>query len=434
MNILSYAKEPAPRNPLFVVLITGCIWSGKVPFGMPESVKRCLFQAVLACAGIILTSPPCARAQSSGPTLILELTDSTLIARTWGTVFPDSAAPPGEYQILIPSGPVLSTGRQRSATVFLLRNGTEVGSMDRLAWNALASASNAESDWATAMEGPEKQDVPLLWHAFKWNRETLLQWADWPAGFAVGLGTSMSAIRSSKPQYQRDIDFAWSQKPFNRYLLGAELHRSQFGGGLSRLGVTVADTTGGRLPSGKTPDFWGDAYWWWSLSAGVPGLKYTVSLANQPLPQYYWLDPVSVSAIRGHKAGRLVNQWTGPALQRDGNLSHTLDARLGILRYGIHWDQDAYSVPVQTAGMDDLPALFGTWGGGLIIASDILATRLWLDIPDLALKLGLPEAYPSRFRIAFLHFDMAYRNLRSFNLGVSVRVRVDNPIMNRPGA
>jgi hypothetical protein len=373
----------------------------------------------------------------SGPAQILELTDSTLITRAWETLYPDSALPTGEYQILIPAGPELSTGRAPSATVFLLRNGTEAGHMDREAWEALAAmASREELDggWAEAMEGPEKQDVPILWKAIKWNPETLLEWVEWPAGFAVGVGSAVSSVRSSKPQFQRDIDFAWDQKLFGHFLLGAELHRTQYGGGLTRLGQTVADTAFNNSPLIKSHDFWSDANWWWGLSAGVPGLKYTLSLANLDVPRYFWLEPRAAAAIREHKSGQVVNQWKGDEMQIDGNLSHTLDARLGVLRYRFHWDMDAYSVPVQTVAFDDLPAMFGSWGAGLVMASDILATRVWMDIPDATLRLGLPEAFPSRFRIAFLHLDFAYRNLRSFNLGISVRVKVDNPIMNRPGA
>jgi hypothetical protein len=387
----------------------------------------------------MLASPRCARAQgpAAGPgrATLLELTDSVLITRAWETLFPDSALPAGEYQILIPAGPELSPGPEPSASVYLLRDGTEAGRMDRAAWDALAALpSHGETGWASALEGPEKQEVPLLWQALKWDRASVLGWAEWPSGFAFSMGSSMSSVRTSKPQYQRDIDFAWDQKIFAHFLLGASLHRSQFGGGLTRLGEEVADTAGGRAKPLHGPGFWGDSFWGWSLSAGVPGIRYTLSLASQPLPRYFWLETRASNAIRTRKEGRLVRQWTGPQLQRAGNLAHTLDARLGIFRYGLHWDGDAYNAPVQTFACDDLPALFGTWGAGLVAASDLLATRVWLDIPDAALTLGYPRAWPSRFRVAFLHFDFAYRNQRNFNLGAAVRLHIENEIMNRPGA
>jgi hypothetical protein len=284
------------------------------------------------------------------------------------------------------------------------------------------------------MEGPENQDVPLVWKAIDWSPASLLRWAEWPAGFAFALGTEVSSVQSSKPQFQRNIDFEWDQKLFRHFLLGAELHRSQFGGGLTRLGETVADTSILGPRAADEDEFWGEAFWWWSLSAGVPGLKYTLSMADQPLPRYYWLETRAPAAIRERRSGRVVNQWTGSTLELDGNLSHTLDARLGVLRYQLHIDTDAYNMPIQTVALNELPGLFGTWGAGFVFASDLIATRLWVDLPDIGPTLGAPGDYPSRFRFAFLHVDLAYRNLRSFNLGISIRVHVDNPIMNRPGA
>lgn len=381
-------------------------------------------------------APATATPPGFGPAILLELTDSTLIAGAWTAIFPDSARPRGEYAILIPDPTGSAPGNPDQGKVILLRNGTEAGRLDIATWNALATASGKNGDpaWVTAAEGPENPEVPTLWHAVRFDGESLLRWAEWPSGFTFGIGSSISAVRTSKPQYQRDVDFSWNQKVFTHFLIGGELHRSQFGGGLARLGRTVAEPeTGGTAGSG-TPDFWSDGYWWWSLSAGIPGIRYTLSLADQPLPRYYWLEPMPSIAIREHRNGKLVTQWNGPTLERSGNFAHTAEARLGVLRYGLHWDSDAYRIPVQTVGLDDLPALFGRWGGGLILASNILATRFWVDIPDLALTLGHPEAWPTRFRIAFLHLDLAYRNSGNFSLGVSLRVRVDNPIMNRPGA
>jgi hypothetical protein len=380
--------------------------------------------------------PESGEADLSASTLILDLSDSVLIARAWQALYPDSAVPGGEFQILVPSGPVLSSGRSASSTVYLMRNGTEVGHIDRADWDALAAkpVQRGEPGWAASAEGPEKQDIPLLWSALALDRERALRLAEWPSGLSMGIGSSFSTIPSSKPQYHRDLDFRWNQKLWRHFLLGAALHRSLYGGGLSRLGVETADAAGGNTPSGEKPAFWSDPYWAWSVSAGVPGLRYTLSLADQPLPEYYWLDPKAADAIRERKPGKIVRQWSGSEMALGGNLAHTLDARFGYLRYGIRFDADAYRVPVQSAGMDELPALFGTWGGGLLFASDIFATRVWLDIPDLGLQLGYPEQYPTEFRFVFLRLDMSYRNPRSFSMGFSVRVRVDNPIMNRPGA
>ncbi len=418
---------------------------------MPQSALCRLVAATLSCLGLMCASPRAQESQpepvTNGPAVnygtaatqaaaatLIEITDSALIARAWETLFPDSSAPAGEYQALIPDGPELSSGREASASVYVLRNGTEVGRIDRAAWDALTSMSRQEGGWAAALEGPEKQEVPIFWKALDWHPASILGWAEWPYGFAFAMGSTISSVPTSKPQYRRDIDFGWDQKLFSHFLLGASLHRSQFGGGLTRLGEEVADTAGGQPASFSSRDFWGDGFWWWSLSAGVPGVKYTLSLASQPMPQYFWLETRASEAIRAHKSGRMVSQWTGKQLQIEGNLAHTLDLRLGKFRYGLHWDSDAYNFPVQTLGCEDLPALFGSWGLGLVMASDLMATRVWVDIPDAALRLDFPEQWPTNFRVAFLHFEFEYRNPKSFNIGISVRLHIDNPIMNRPGA
>jgi hypothetical protein len=369
-------------------------------------------------------------------TAILELSDSSLIERAWQTLFPDSAAPAGEYAALVP--PIedqAEDGSRPSSYVHLLRNGTEAGRIERAAWDVLVSVTpSARKAFSVSLEGPEEKEVPLAWRAGKWDARSILERAEWPYGFSFGIGSYIGGVRSAKPQYQREFGFAWDQRLFSHLLLGASLHRSQYGGGYTRLGQEVADTAGGKLAPLHTARFWSDGFWWWSASAGVPGLKYTMALASQPLPEYFWLETRGGNAIRTHDRGRLVDQWTGKRMERSGNLSHSLDARFGILRYGILFDFDAYRVPVQTVGCEDLPALFGTWGAGLIMASDLFATRVWMDIPDAALTLDAPKNWPTRVRVAFLRLEFDYRNQRSFNLGLSVRLNFQNPIMNLPGA
>jgi hypothetical protein len=364
---------------------------------------------------------------------ILELSDTALIAHAWRALFPDSLPPEGEYIALIPAGEGAGEGTSPASEVFLLRNGTEVGRFDRAEWDQLvARAPTKRHQWAAALEGPDKQEVPLLWEAGKWDLPAILDRAEWPAGFTFGVGSGVGMARSSKPQYQRNIDFGWDQKVFGHFLLGASLHRSQYGGGLTRVGEEVADTAGGRLAPLFSPPFWGDGYWGWAFSAGVPGLRYTLSLADQPVPKYFWLETRASNAIRTHSQGRLISQWTGDKMELSGNLSQSVDARFGVMRYGILFDFDAYRVPVQTVGVDDLPALFGSWGAGLVIASDLLATRAWVDIPDAALTLDAPRNWPTRFRFAFLRLEFDYRNQKSFSLGLSVRLNIQNPIMALP--
>ncbi len=376
----------------------------------------------LILLGFFLSSARPVQSESSAP-LLLELTDPALITQVWEIVHPDSVPPPGDYRILFnPDSLAMPAGQQEEDVVCLIRNGTETGRMSWTDWEAAAAScqKGRSVGWRYMEDGAELQEVPLLWKTVHFNRETLLAWTEWPASVLVGISTSISALPSTQPQLQRNLDFAWSQKLYRHYVLGLEIHRDQFGGGITQNQTASA--------------FWGNAYWAWSLSAGIPGLKYTVALANQPLPEFFWLETRATTAITTHKPGRVVTQWTGTSLEKSGNLAHTADARLGYLRYAVHFDKDAYHMAIHTVSLDEMPALFGTWGTGIVIASSQMATRVWFDIPDLALTLPHPQAYPTNFRIAFLRLDLAYRSLRNFNLGVAVRLRIQNSILNLPGA
>lgn len=416
---------------------------------MPEYVKRISLPGILLILVLSLCAFPksahaeSGRDESGHGALILELTDTDLIAGIWATLHPDSLPPAAEYQILIPpetqpDDPEESDDADETEWVFLLLNGTEAGRLEREVWNGMSSKASrfGKTGWSTAMEGPREQEVALLWKTFRWDAETWLEWLRWPAGFTASTGSTVSSVPAAKPQYRSDIDFGWDQNLFRNFLIGAGAHRTQYGGGLTRKARQDRDTLPdfGFVRSASTTEFWSEASWWWSVSAGVPGLKYTLYLANQVLPRHFWLETSAAALMKEHRSGNVVNQWSGASLDREGNLAHTLEARLGALRYSIDWDLDAYAAPVQTVALSELPAPFGTWGTGLTMASDILATRVWADIPDLKLVLGRPEAYPSRFRLAFVRLDFAYRNLRSYTLGASVRLHIDNPVMNIPGA
>jgi hypothetical protein len=226
----------------------------------------------------------------------------------------------------------------------------------------------------------------------------------------------------------------WTQKMYRHLLLGAGIHRTQFGGGLVRRFEAEKPIPFGRPIDTAGPDFWSDAQWWWSLSVGVPALRYTLFLANRPLPEYFWLETQASTLIREQEMGEVVNQWTDEEqLHIDGNLAQKLEARLGHFRYRLLWDGEAYASAVHAYELDDMPSFFGRWGAGLLASSGVAATRFWFDVGDFAFSLARPTGYPTRFQMAFLHFDLGYRNLKSYTLGVSLTIRLDNPILNLPG-
>jgi hypothetical protein len=357
---------------------------------------------------------------SGGDVRLVDLKDTALIAYFWESLHSDVPRLPGEYQVLLPPG------WESNGNVLLLRNGTQVGRLERADWQSYAAFFRQEHVGRQGGDSPAPEDgVPLLWESLWADREKLLQWTAWPPGLQFRAASSMSAVPSVNPQFEQQYDLDWSQQLYRYFLLGAGFHRTEFGGGLSR-----------RLELSSNADatFWTKPYWWWSLTAGIPVLRYELLLADRPLPQYFWLETSAASLTRTRTAGKVVKQWSDASQGHAGNLAHSLDLRFAHLRYHAHWDAEAYRVPIHGFFLYDLPAAFGRWGGGLVMASDILATRLWMDILDFDFSLNRPRAYPSDLRMAFLHLDMAYRHLKSFSLGASITLRLNNRILHLPGA
>lgn len=390
----------------------------------------------LACAAPLAAQDDGGTEPLRGSGEILELKDEALITRLWETLHGDSLPlPPGEYQLLIPLDAQLSLpGGERDAGVFLLRNGTMEGRLDRMAWEWAAAQSREQKvvRWKDDWEEPESEYIPTLWQSFRVDRERIERWTGWPSGFRFGMGSAMSMVPSANPQFERELEFEWNQKLYRHFLLGGALRRIEYGGGLLRT-ARSGQVTGFGADTVQ-PAFWSEPFWWWSLSAGLPGARYTLYLADRPLPDYFWLETRASALIKENKAGKVVKQWQDSSLAPGGNVGHSLDLRLGYARYRLHWDGEAYASAVQAWELDELPVFFGHWGVGLITAAEVAATRAWLDIADFGFSLARPSQYPSRFRFAFLRLDVAYRNLRSFHLGISLNVRLENPIMNLPGA
>ncbi len=409
---------------------------------MPRRQKSRPFRArslLLGAAGVLLCTAAAASGEDAsaepdpGSGEILELRDEALIARLWEILYDDSLPLPGEYQVLIPPDPSPTPPPlQSEAWVYLLRNGTMEGRLDRMAWEKVAAFSYDQKvvRWKDDWEEPESEYIPTLWRSLDMDPDRLFGWIYWPYGFRFGMSSAMSMVPSSTPQFERRLDFEWNQKLFGHFLLGAGMRRVEYGGGLLRSARLdrrpAADTT--------EPDFWSEPYWGWTLSAGVPGVRYSLYLADRPLPEYFWLETRAKSLIHEQRSGNVVRQWRGRSLARDGNVGQSLDFRLGCVRYHLHWDTDVYATAIQGVELDELPAFFGHWGVGLLAAGEVAATRAWLDFADFGFSLARPTGYPSRFRLAFLRLEVAYRNLRSFQLGVALNVHMQNPIMNLPGA
>ena len=348
---------------------------------------------------------------------LYEVNDSTALVELWQSAGAEGDPAGGHYQILVQED---STSKH----VSLLREGTQAMLMPDFIVAMLPGRAtrilpeNAE----TIMPGDREL---IFWDALKVPMDTVFNWMQWPTGLKVGWRSSFTSFPAVKPQIEQHLDFIWTQRPHRLATLDLGLHRSNFAGGLRHRLYNPLDTL-------KNFDYWGNAYWWWNVSVGVPGLKWELALADSPYPDFFWLDNRAQEAAQFRKNGSLIRQWKkGSTLP--GNLSQTLHAKLGVLRYSMTFDFDAYRFPIQYFRLDDLPAPFGEWGFGFLTGRSTVFTRIWMDLFPLSFSVPHPETFPTSMRMAFLRFEFSFRNEQEYQIGLSTCLTLDNPALRLPG-
>ena len=265
----------------------------------------------------------------------------------------------------------------------------------------------------------------VFWEALKVPADTLLQWMQWPTGLEMGWHTSFTSLPLVQPQIERHLDFNWTQRPHRFATFELGLHRGVFAGGLRQTLYNPLDTAANL-------DYWGKAYWWWNVAVGVPGLKWELALADSPFPEFFWLDNRAKQASQFRVNGSLIRQWKkGSTLP--GNLSQSVHAKLGVLRYSATLDFDAYRFPVQYLRLEELPAPFGEWGIGFLTGRSTVFTRLWMDLFPLSVGVPLPKSFPTSVRMAFLRFEFSFRDEQEYHISLSTCLTLDNPAFRLPG-
>lgn len=106
--------------------------------------------------------------------------------------------------------------------------------------------------------------------------------------------------------------------------------------------------------------------WRFSVSLGLPLVRYTLRTETGALPQYFWLDTGIVdlynAAVNGvDSSNKVVSQFENGMNGHASNVSHTLELRWWALRYRVLFDADVYVAPVHEFAFEGLPMGIGTW-------------------------------------------------------------------------
>ncbi|MDB5050881.1 MAG: hypothetical protein JWO30_3952 [Fibrobacteres bacterium] len=147
------------------------------------------------------------------------------------------------------------------------------------------------------------------------------------------------------------------------------------------------------------------------LRLGVDFVRYHLQWAPLPLPEYFWAE----SDLRGKYFGRgtaggetkvvKIFESTSPP-----SLAHSVEARLGALRYTVTVAPDIYKAPIHYIAFDDLPGFLGTWGMGMVVTPDGFIPGGWYRFAPVgltAMQLG-DQAIPISVglgRIAYFGSD-----------------------------
>jgi hypothetical protein len=270
-------------------------------------------------------------------------------------------------------------GTAPALIVFL--DGTEVGRFEKERAEAvladfpeirsgLAAGSTGVSPSASVTEGPSgprswlsTQEKEGLWGRLgRWEENLTL-------GYAVDYSYSGVLVRRGR------VDAALVKK-FGFLYVGAELGYLSFKGELADSVPYAAKA--GNLAGGAR--------------LGADFVRYHLQWAPSPLPEYFWAE----SDLRGKYFGRGAGGMQTKVVKIFENaeppsLAHSLETRLGALRYTLTVAPDIYKAPIHYVAFEDLPGFLGTWGMGMVLTPEGLIPGGWYRFAPIgvaAIRLG----------------------------------------------
>jgi hypothetical protein len=327
---------------------------------------------------------------------------------------------------------LLFESSQEGEAIVVMRNGTETFhlpdsvSATWLAWKAKRKPQPQGQNSGSH----ERQEESTLWKTLWSSREQILEWTQWPTGFAFDVKTKMNALPDSKPTSERQLGWTWSQSIFRWGFVEAGLHRSQWGGGVTlplRPGE-VDFFTNVESP----PSYWDEADWWWQFAIGGPGIQFAMRSQAGIAPPYLFLDRKAPTQAKRYQSGTVLN-WFEDDKSHEGNTSQALNLRFSHLRYSFIWDGDAYQVPIMHLSLEDLPFQFGHIHFGAWSANQVVMTEIGLDLMPKPLVLPGPSSWASQLTVMPLRLNFLFYDKKQFQFSLCTRIHIDNRIFRLPG-
>jgi hypothetical protein len=356
-----------------------------------------------------------------------EIEDTELLADLWFQAGRAGEPEVGHYQVLKVKG-------DSADHAFLFREGTQLA---RLPDSIVPGLRGKIRNRSGMQEGRLSQS--LLGNF--WNPLNPLQPFQWPTGLAFDFGHAITVLKSSSPQIEQHYGASFSMRPLPWVT-------TEVSGAMSRYIFGIRRNLHNPNDDREEWRSWSYRQAWGSLALGIPGIKWETALDNRDIPEYYWLDPFagSGSYIAGRERAddpidldeeeyaeaKLIRPWRegGRTRPRTPNFTHTLHVKIGQIRYAAVFDPDFYNSVIHDLMFEELPAPFGQWGVGFVVAEGVAHTRIRTDL--FPATIGIPVPQGSYLRFFFLRAELALRDAQSFHASVTTTILLDSPIL-RPG-
>ncbi|MBF0432000.1 MAG: hypothetical protein HQK83_12015 [Fibrobacteria bacterium] len=318
------------------------------------------------------------------------------------------------------SGSYSHEGTQ-TVSVVILENGIEKKRVETDTVHGLLDSLGVLQKPFYQEESQEKNEDNQIWEKFRKSPEEWLKWAKWEKGMSISGNFSFTHF------YPDTIsERPWTHKAFNNKVMMSYLTGSRhfvFGGGV------IYNNTWGHLADSiidnRNPSF---LLAGWTLTAGIPGITYTLSSNAWVLPDYVWLEKQTPAIAHLKEKDGLLTQYKdeNDDISFSTNLAHCFSLKLGVLRYELLLDNDVYVNSVHYLRLQNIPAWHFNWDMGFVFSGGCFSPHIALTFLPVRLPAFSVFKKDVHIKIAPLILGLAYNDNRNFRLLLGWKTHIND--------
>jgi len=364
-----------------------------------------------------------ADAGSALPGMPVSLTDSAVIENLWRRLMPDAARPGGTFHCAI----IRNDSRLSKCPFVLLHDGTEVG----------RAVLGKDADIVRAylkrihMQEPGFSELRLTpyqsLYGPKPDAGRLREWAfrlgQWPSGISATYGHELIGVQVAA-YAKEEVRLEWAHA-IRLVHVGAAAKCTQYYGALPQLLGELSPRSGKALFN-------------WSAMIGLPYLRFELHSRSSSVPDLIWLDGCFENALQ-YESGevtRALLDTTGSLQSRRRSYYTVIHAHAGSFHYRLYLDRAAYTAPLHSLWLYDIPMGNSRWATGITFAPGVAVPGISLSLFPVSLLLGRRTAnpLPVDMRLATLEMSFFRMNHWYFSLNSTLHLDASRTVRTAKGA